>query len=905
MLSASLYGLLLGFALLTLPAAAQTTAPNEWTWVGGDAGEASQGGEYGTQGTFSADNLPGGRANSSVWKDTQGRMWLFGGFGLISPGSFWDMDDLWIFDPAQGAHGEWTWQAGPQDPFDFGVYGTQPGEFSDQYVPGARLGAQKWLDKTGRLWLFGGWIYSGPYIGEMWVFDPTKGNFGQWAWMGGGNLSGVYGTLGQPAAANIPGARAWGATWTDAAGNLWLFGGNGVDANGNSAAMNDVWVFDLSAGQFGEWTWMGGSSTAPANGGQTGVYGALGEFNATNMPGGRNGEAFWTDSQGNLWLFGGEGIDSQGNAGDLADMWQFNPSLGQYGEWAFMGGSQVVSLNYTSVPGIVGIPVPANLPEQRNWAQFWKDSSGDFWLYGGDDDVYYGGPTMLYDLWVYSPTLTEWAEINPGVAQTDYGTEYVAAPSNYPGARDSGAVLADSADNVWIFGGRVGQGEDEQNDLWLYTPPPTAAAPLFSVPGGTYATAQNVTITDATAGAAIYYSTDGSTPSTGSNKYTGPVTIGPAGAAPVVTLDAIAVANGYLYSPMASAAYAIDPTATPDFSLAAGTYTSAQTVTISDTTPNATIYYAINGTPTTSSAQYTGAITVSSTETIEAIAVASGYSQSAAATAAYTIETPAATPIFSVPTGTYTAIQTVTISDTTPNAAIYYAINGTPTTSSTQYSGAITVSSSETIEAIAVASGYSESAVVSAAYSISPGFTMAGTAVTVTAGATSGNTSAITLTPTGGFTGNVALTAAITSGPAGGIQPTLSFGSTTPASITGAAAGTATLTITTTASSTTPCTAENHIQRGIPWYSEGGALLACVLLFGIPAQRRSWLKMLGISLLLVALAGGAVACGGGGGGGKTCNPTPIAGTMPGSYTITVTGVSNSITSTGIVSLTVQ
>jgi hypothetical protein len=62
--------------------------------------------------------------------------------------------------------------------------------------------------------------------------------------------------------------------------------------------------------------------------------------------------------------------------------------------------------------------------------------------------------------------------------------------------------------------------------------------------------------------------------------------------------------------------------------------------------------------------------------------------------------------------------------------------------------------------------------------------------------------------------------------------------------------------------------------------------------------------MLGISLLLVALAGGAMACGGGG-GGTACSPTTIAGTMPGSYTITVTGASGSITSTGIVNLTVQ
>jgi hypothetical protein len=260
-----------------------------------------------------------------------------------------------------------------------------------------------------------------------------------------------------------------------------------------------------------------------------------------------------------------------------------------------------------------------------------------------------------------------------------------------------------------------------------------------------------------------------------------------------------------------------------------------------------------------------------------------------------------ATPIFSPPGGSYLAAQTVDLSDATPLATIYYTTNGTaPTTSSTQYTGSITVSSTETLEAIATASGYSQSLVASAVYTIlppPPAFTIAGTEVTVAPGATIGNTSTITVTPVSGFTGSVALTAAITSSPAGAQdQPALSFGNTTPVDITGSANGTATLTITTTGATT--CALDYPKNPGAPWYVGGSATLACLMLVGVPSRRRSWRTMLGMLALLAALAGGVLACGGHGG---SSNP----GTTVGYYMITVTGASGSTTATGTVTLTVQ
>jgi hypothetical protein len=190
-----------------------------------------------------------------------------------------------------------------------------------------------------------------------------------------------------------------------------------------------------------------------------------------------------------------------------------------------------------------------------------------------------------------------------------------------------------------------------------------------------------------------------------------------------------------------------------------------------------------------------------------------------------------------------------------------------------------------------------------------PAFSLSATVVSVAPGALTGNTSTITATPSNGFTGSVILTAVITSTPSGAKDlPSYSFSGANPSQgsigVYGTTPESTTITITTTPPSTTAL--NRPALPGVRWY-QGGAALACLLLFGIPGRRRRWRTLLGVLAFLMFFTGGLISCGGsgsgGGGGGGTTQTDP--GTTPGTYVISVTGTSTTLSTTTTVNVTVQ
>jgi hypothetical protein len=242
-----------------------------------------------------------------------------------------------------------------------------------------------WIDPSGNFWLFGGMgedsVGTPGYLNDLWKYSN-----GQWTWVGGSNMvqqAGVYGTMGVPASTNIPGGRIDGATWVDASGSLWLFGGSYNQPMGTLRGLNDLWKYSN-----GQWTWMGGSDQPD----QSPVYGTQQIAAQTNNPGIRAGASSWVDSSGNFWLFGGG--RSWPN-----DLWKYSN-----GQWTWVDGSKAYS---GGTYGTLGVASASNIPGSRMWGGTWIDHSGHLWLFGGQGFDSAGITPQSYgylnDLWMYQP----------------------------------------------------------------------------------------------------------------------------------------------------------------------------------------------------------------------------------------------------------------------------------------------------------------------------------------------------------------------------------------------------------------------------------------------------------------------------------------------------------------------
>ena len=251
-----------------------------------------------------------------------------------------------------------------------------------------------------------------------------------------------------------------------------------------------------------------------------------------------------------------------------------------------------------------------------------------------------------------------------------------------------------------------------------------AEAPQMSPGGGTYGTAQSATLSTATSGASIRYTTDGSEPSGSSTLYTGAINVGTS-----TTLRAKAFKTDLVDSNPTTAVYTMSfgtltaPVMTPT---PPGTHLSSVEVTLEG--PGiATLRYTTNGSdPTGSSTVYTAPLTLTATTTLKAKSFHADYAPSATTTGVYTIKVP--NPTVSFAGGTYSAGQTVTLSDSLSSATIHYTLDGaTPTENDPAIAtgSTITLLDDITLKVKAFKTGCEASDVVTESYTVTGSVTPA------------------------------------------------------------------------------------------------------------------------------------------------------------------------------------
>ena len=260
------------------------------------------------------------------------------------------------------------------------------------------------------------------------------------------------------------------------------------------------------------------------------------------------------------------------------------------------------------------------------------------------------------------------------------------------------------------------------------------ATPRLAPTGGNIARGATVAITCSTSGAAIHYTTDGTTPTASSPAYSTPIEI-----TADVTIKAIGVKDGMDNSNVASGSYVVvlPKVATPTITPNGGTVAAGSTVALACATDGATIYYTLDGSvPSEASTEYTAAIAVPDDNfTLKAIAVKTDYADSAIVSASFVVERDkVAAPTFTPAAGAVTIGTTVAIACATGGAEIHYTTdNSAPTASSPVYSSPVEITANVTIKAIGIKEGMDNSNVASAAYTIAkvatPTFTPAAGAV--------------------------------------------------------------------------------------------------------------------------------------------------------------------------------
>jgi alpha-tubulin suppressor-like RCC1 family protein len=332
-----------------------------------------------------------------------------------------------------------------------------------------------------------------------------------------------------------------------------------------------------------------------------------------------------------------------------------------------------------------------------------RTSGGAIWSWGTNGLGQLGEPTPSH-------------RMSPSAIPVPVDVVSVAAASQH--------TLALTSDHVAVAFGGNGQGQlgdgtyaTRKTPVELSDPALVwkVATPSLSTSGGIFGNTQSVAVTCLTPGAALYYTIDGTDPTTASTSIT---TGGTVSIDRTLTLKVRAFKAGVPDSNIANETYVLRPV-TPQISPYGAHSTSPRTVTLSGPA-GTTLYYTLDGMdPTEQSILYTVPFTISTYSVVTARAFKTNWTPSLAITAPFTFNYGTLSAPTSAPAGgTYADAQIVTLS-ASAGATIRYTLNGgDPTPSAPIYMKPLVIATSTTIRARAFRTDYTTSGMMTASYTI-------------------------------------------------------------------------------------------------------------------------------------------------------------------------------------------
>lgn len=423
-----------------------TVAPaqgRQWIWMGGES-TVNHAPAYPAAHGMTGD--PGSRRIEMNWTGLDGNFYIYSGQHIPSLSNRSYFADVWKYDPRTL---EWSWVSGPPNSGDHDY----PPSHGMAGLPGRRVTAGFCRDSNGNAWLMGG---NGPGImirNDLWKRDVATG---EWIWMWGGNGHHIPMIVpDNPGEVGEPGSLAGSFNSLFLVANrdndLLMMGGWNQDG-GPILTPNYTWKYDVSENH---WVWLGGSVNT--------VYpdapGEAGEVGERNM------SSTGFDSDGNLWLYGGDASDSAPNSyKSRTDLWMFDIETER---WLWIDGEKNSSPELT-YPENYGEP---GHPGKRNMAKLWRGVNGDIWLFGGVrnyTDVI--NETLHFyessDLWRFDMTARQWIWEGGPKDLEDALPQFPAAHNQLgqPPALMEQAIWQDTDGNIWMYGGVANYNEEQRGD---------------------------------------------------------------------------------------------------------------------------------------------------------------------------------------------------------------------------------------------------------------------------------------------------------------------------------------------------------------------------------------------------------------------------------------------------------